>query len=1110
MFLLNDTTHRMIVRYHPTIGHLWVPNQSARIPHERGGYIVRTNSQSFRSDVEFHNQHGARPRILFFGDSMTAGDGCYNHERFSDQLGEILDAEVYNYGLSGSGTDQHLLIFEQFAHDVEADLIVLGIFVENIERIKAAYRPTIDRLTRRRLLVPKPYFTLDAQGRLQLNHNPVPLHRPEEGTRVDGVQSSDAARRANPRLTWAYGVADALRADPRLERVGRMLSPQEIDDHTRLRSALLRVTDFQPYSDYRNWESAGCRLMRAIVERFLEKASPCPVLLMLIPNRYYFLDMIEPIYQKFYQTFSAPERNVHVFDLTEPLCALPRAERKRLTFRHDFHFSAIGHLKVAELLAHKIRLVNLLPNDAPAPNRGRTVSTPRHTDASIYVLGISCFYHDSAASLVKDGDIVAAAEEERFTRIKNDRGFPVRAVNFCLEQAGIDVSELKAVVYYDNSQLTFERLMHTAVEIDNEGRDYWQRMIPSWIQYKLRLPELIRRYLKYEGLVLQNSHHRSHAASAFFASPYREAAVLTVDGVGEWATASIGIGRKNRLDLLKEMRFPNSLGLLYSAFTQFTGFRVNDGEYKMMGLAPYGLPTYVDLILDRLVDLKGDGSVELNMEYFAFLSRPTMTNERFAELFGGPARKPGDRITQREMDIARSVQCVLEEAMLRMAGEAKRLTGQSKLCMAGGVALNCVANGRILREGPFDDLWIQPAAGDAGASLGAALDVYHSYFGKPRVYRADGRSLQQGSYLGPEFSDAEIEAFLQTYGYPYRKRTPEERSQLVAQAVATGKIVGHFAGRAEFGPRALGARSILGDPRNEEMQVTLNLKTKYRESFRPFAPTVLAERISDYFDLNRESPYMLLIVPVKAERRLAFNRGNCEALLDLVRIPRSDIPAVTHVDYSARVQSITREDHPVYYDALKAFEKQTGCAVFVNTSFNVNNEPIVNTPEEAYHCFMHTEMDVLVLGNCYLLKADQPSPIKSYDCKIRNDWNSTKVDPKFLLALTRTYDKTFLPTARRLKSNGYIPLIRPFKQSPSTWENCAIPATLQQWFEFPFATDDGAATAQWVEAVTAAWSNAALAASLKPTIKKVVETGRKFTPHWELFEDVPDSIYVMF
>ncbi len=763
MFLLSHSTHRMIIRHHERIGHLFVPNLNARIPNELGGYYVRTNSLGFRSDVEFTPRRGSRPRILFFGDSLTAADGVSNHERFAELTGEALGAEVFNYGLSGSGTDQQLLIFEELAKGVEADLIVLGVFVENIERIKVAYRESIDRVSGQHVLVPKPYFTL-AGGELELHNVPVPLERPAVGS----VGAERYQAKVPSRLRQVFRLLDIYRNDPRLAGVRRFASKRLPG----LRSQILRQAGFQPYPDYKTPERGGWPLLRALITRFLSAAHPVPVLVVPIPSYFHFGDDVEPIYQPLFAALADPARGVHVMDLTTPLSDRPREERRQLVFQRDkTHFAPPGHRVVAGLLADAIRSRKLLPEraaahaiSAPAPSNGRAASGGK----PVYILGVSCFYHDSAAALIKDGAIVAAAEEERFSRVKNDRRFPHFAANYCLEEAGIQQHDLAAVVYYDNAPLTFERLVHTLAAVGAEGEEAWARTMPSWVQYKLHLPQLIRRYMKYDGLVLQEVHHRSHAASAFYPSPFDRAAILTIDGVGEWATASIGVGRDSRIELLKEMRFPHSLGLLYSAFTQFTGFKVNSGEYKMMGLAPYGTPKYVDLIREHLVDLKDDGSIELNLEYFAYLSQQTMTNERFAGLFGGPARQPDARITQREMDIARSVQVVTEETMLRMARHAHTLTGERALCLSGGVALNCVANGRILREGPFEHLWIQPAAGDAGSALGAALDAYHNYFDRPRVRRPNDRSLQGASTCGPAFSPSEIAGFLDTHGYPYR------------------------------------------------------------------------------------------------------------------------------------------------------------------------------------------------------------------------------------------------------------------------------------------------------------------------------------------------------
>jgi carbamoyltransferase len=593
----------------------------------------------------------------------------------------------------------------------------------------------------------------------------------------------------------------------------------------------------------------------------------------------------------------------------------------------------------------------------------------------MYILGISAYYHDSAACLVRDGRVVAAAQEERFTRKKHDHRYPARAVEFCLKHAGITPEGLDYVAFYDKPLLKFERLLETYIDYAPRGLRSFLMAMPLWLREKLWIREQVSKEAGFEGRVLFTEHHESHAASAFFPSPFESAAVLTMDGVGEWATSSYGYGRGNELHLLKELHFPHSLGLLYSAFTYYAGFRVNSGEYKVMGLAPYGEPRYVRLILDELVDLREDGSLRLNMKYFDFAAGLRMTNREFDQLFGGAPREPESEVTQREMDLARSVQEVTEEAMLRMARHVHRETGEKNLCLAGGVALNCVGNGRILREGPFERVWVQPAAGDAGGSLGAALSVWHQYLGHERrveeVCRggADGMS---GSYLGPEFGADEIEEFLVTSGARYRRVPAGELAGTVARLLAEEKVVGWFQGRMEFGPRALGARSILGDPRSPRMQSQMNLKIKFRESFRPFAPSVLRERVADYFGLNCDSPYMLLVAPVRAELRRALTEDE-EALfgIEKLNVPRSNIPAVTHVDYSARIQTVRAGENPAYYELLAAFERLTGCAVLVNTSFNVRGEPIVCTPAEAYACFMRTEIDCLVLGDFVLLKSEQ-------------------------------------------------------------------------------------------------------------------------------------------
>ena len=587
------------------------------------------------------------------------------------------------------------------------------------------------------------------------------------------------------------------------------------------------------------------------------------------------------------------------------------------------------------------------------------------------ILGISCFYHDSAACLIRDGKILAAAQEERFTRKKHDPRFPKNATDYCLKEAGITGQDLDYVAFYDKPLLTFERLLMSYLTVAPKGLRSWLEAMPMWLGQKLYVPKIIRKEIGYKGEVLFTEHHESHAACAFFPSPFKEAAILTMDGVGEWATASYGFGKGKDLTFLKELHFPDSLGLLYSAFTYFTGFRVNSGEYKLMGLAPYGVPKYKDLILSELIDLKEDGSIRLNLSYFDFLGGLKMTNSRFSELFGGPERKPETEITQREMDIAASIQSVTEEVVMKMVQHVHKETGQKYLCMAGGVALNCVANGRILREGPFENLWIQPAAGDAGGAMGAALSTWYRYLGKERSI-AEGYDSQQGSYLGPSFSNEEVKAFLESRGYPYRDLNAGNRASIIAEHMAQGKIVGYMAGRMEFGPRALGARSILGDARREDTQTVMNLKIKYRESFRPFAPSVVEEKAPEYFETEKPSPYMLLVARVRKDRCLPQPSGDEIPMLERLKVKRSDIPAITHLDYSARLQTVNKAHKPDYHEVISEFEKLTGCAVIVNTSFNVRGEPIICSPEDAYRCFMRTEMDVLVMENCILLKEEQP------------------------------------------------------------------------------------------------------------------------------------------
>ena len=598
------------------------------------------------------------------------------------------------------------------------------------------------------------------------------------------------------------------------------------------------------------------------------------------------------------------------------------------------------------------------------------------------ILGLSAFYHDSAAALLEDGLIVAAAQEERFTRRKHDARFPRHAIEYCLEAAGVGLGAVDHVAFYDKPFLKFERLLDTYLAFAPRGFRSFSMAIPVWLKEKLFQKALLKKELRayapdydWERLLLFAEHHQSHAASAFFASPFEEAAVLTMDGVGEWATTSVGFGRGSTLEMRREIHFPHSLGLLYSAFTAYLGFKVNSGEYKVMGLAPYGEPRYTQAILDHLIDVKKDGSFRLDLSYFDYCTGLRMTNDRFAALFDGPARRPDERLTQRHMDLAASIQAVTDEVVLRLTSALAGETGAENLCLAGGVALNCVANGKVLRDGRFKRLWIQPAAGDAGGALGAAFCAYHLFRGQPR--KPIEPDAMAGAYLGPAFSQTDVETRLAWVGARFSTLDDDRLIETTAEALAAGKAVGWFQGRMEFGPRALGARSILGDPRSPTMQSTLNLKVKYRESFRPFAPSVLREDVADWFELDRDSPYMLLVAAVSKQHRREMTAEE-QALWGIAKlnVPRSSIPAVTHVDYSARIQTVHRESSPRYHALLSAFKARTGCPVLVNTSFNVRGEPIVCTPEDAFRCFMGTEIDVLAIENCYLTREHQDPTLR--------------------------------------------------------------------------------------------------------------------------------------
>ncbi len=609
------------------------------------------------------------------------------------------------------------------------------------------------------------------------------------------------------------------------------------------------------------------------------------------------------------------------------------------------------------------------------------------------VLGISAFYHDSAAALIADGRIVAAAQEERFTRKKFDADYPRHAIEYCLNAGGVTLADVDYVAFYDKPFLKFERLLETYLAFSPRGFRSFRMALPLWLREKLFLKSLLASELKalepkfdWDKRLAFSEHHLSHAASAFYPSPFQRAAVLTMDGVGEWATTSAGVGNGHELKIQKEINFPHSLGLLYAAFTYYTGFKVNSGEYKVMGLAPYGIPKYAQLIYDNLIDLKPDGSFRLNLDYFNYCTGLTMTNERFDALFDGAPRMPAAPLEQRHMDLAASIQAVIEEAVLRLTRSLAGETGEANLCLAGGVALNCVANGKVLRDGKFENIWVQPAAGDSGGALGAALTIYHLYADRPRTV-ANTPDGMAGSYLGPEFDDGETQTRLEAAGARYAILPRDQLLERTAHALAHGKAVGWFQGRMEFGSRALGNRSILADPRDPQMQKKLNLKVKYRESFRPFAPSVLREHVSEWFDIDVDSPYMLMVAPVHERHRREMTSEEQQLFgIDKLNVPRSSVPAVTHVDYSARVQTVHRETNPLYHDLISRFHRLTGCPVLVNTSFNVRSEPIVCTPEDAFRCFMGSEIDVLAAGSCYLIKDEQdPALRRNYQDEFEPD-----------------------------------------------------------------------------------------------------------------------------
>ncbi len=1052
-------THRTLLCYNEMFGHLYVPNLTMRIPYSEKPYFVRTNKQGFRSNIDYTIQKPSHnPRMVFLGDSYVAGDGVANEKRFSDIVAAEFNVDCYNFGLSGSGVDQQYLIYKNIVSSYDHDVVVIAPHITDILRNSLDKRMAIDGYTGATIAIHKPFFTLENQD-LTLHNVPVPKSR-----------EFYAEKTRSTRL---------FEPSPRLKELFNTYLPQN------LKARLLRLQWSKEFDGYQSENNPKWLLMRRLLAEMIHLAGKKPVLLVPLP---YHLPGMNPEYRDRFIHLAEQYENVFFVDVLEKFKHEENAYK--LYYKKDEHYSEYGHQVVADAISETIEKFNLLTS-----NKTTSVEVKLEPTTSTYILGISAFYHDAATALIKDGEIIAAAQEERFTRVKNDSSFPHKAINYCLDEARISIEQVSSIAFYDHPYLTLERIIAAQAQVFPQGLEIWKKMFAKWALTKLHIPALIRSYLNYSGDVFIVDHHKSHAASAYFPSPFDKAAILTVDGVGEWATATIGYAENSEIKILKEMHYPNSVGLLYSAFTYYTGFKVNDGEYKLMGLSPYGEPTYVELIKEKLITIHEDGSITLNMEYFAFNEELCMINEKFETLFGGSTRKNGERITKKVMDIAKSIQVVTDEIILKMAQHAKNVTGADYLCMAGGVALNCVANGKLLRSGIFKDLWIQPAAGDAGNALGCALELYYTKFATEQEKQAAKRSCSQlGSYWGPAYSRDEIKSYLDTYQYKYLELDASNRNEVVAKYLADGKIVGHFSGRVEYGPRSLGARSILGDPRDEKAQSILNLKIKFRESFRPFAPSVLEEDISTYFDIDRPSPYMLLIADVRKDRWLETHPDQ-EDLIQTVNQKRSDLPAITHVDYSARIQSVAKNDNPVYYDLISEFKKLTGYGVVINTSFIVNGEPIVCTPKDAVNCFMSTDMDALIVENFLLLKAEQPK-INPHQIPVSSNklTRESKTNQRLEAEAERIYKKYFPDLSQ-------TPIASP---KASTWVDFNLANNLDY---FPPSRQVDA------EEILQTWRVIPLShrKAFLPLLKEIVSFSSKSKMKSEEIDDVVyDSIYVMF
>lgn len=954
-------SYRALLKFDPFIGYRFIPNQYKRYQLDRE-FVVQTNSLGFRSDYEYlPKKSPGKFRVIAVGDSYLAGDGISNNQRFGDLLEQSTNIELINLGLPGSGNDQQLLILKHIVNNWEFDALLIAPYLHDIHRNLVDYSRVISNYdinsNEYQNCIRKPHYVV-IDGKLNLLNQP-PERTPKfvENAPIPGGPTFGIFNLTNKFFPKVLNSSIAQKITTRLYDLKRLITFKY----------LKKQSDAVYSTNNEAWT-----LMKLLIKDMIKIANGRKVFILPFPHYNNIVFGEDPIYLKRFKELEAD--NVHVLDMLGVFRNEKVKNLKSYYNKYDGHFNAAANEKIANWLKpiltnYSSQVVNVSPKYIKENEKRDTL-----------ILGISCYYHDSAAALIKNGEIVAAVQEERFTRIKHDKSFPLNSINYCLEEARVSIDNVDSIVYYDNPYLSIERSLVNFIVSDKKSRVNFEKLT-HWGLSKLSLKRDIERQLGYKGKVVTSQHHRSHAASAFFPSPFKRAAILVVDGVGEWACSSIGIGENDRIRILKEQLYPHSLGLLYSTITAFCGFKVNSGEYKLMGLAPYGVGKFKDRILDKLIVLNDDGSFELNLEYFDFMSGERMFSDKMSQLFEVSPRVPESRISQVYMDIGKSIQEALEVILLKMINYVKNLTNEDYIVLAGGVALNCVANGKILRSGIFKDIWIQPAAGDAGGALGAALDYYYEYLNQ------GGRKInsirnQVGYLYGPSFSNSEIESFLEWRNAVY-KFYPENKYNIIARHLANGSVVGFFSGRMEFGPRALGARSIIADPRSEQMQSKLNLKIKFRESFRPFAPIVIEDDVSKYFDLDRPSPYMLIVADVLKNRRLDIEEtvNDSEDLLKRVNIPKSDIPSVTHIDYSARIQTLTEYQNPDLFKVIEEFKRITGYGLLINTSFNVRSEPIVCTPEDAYRCFLRTGMDVLVLGDFILEKESQPKFEESEDWK---------------------------------------------------------------------------------------------------------------------------------